>query len=405
VRTSRTFPAAATAAALVIGGATYGAAPGAASIGDRSPTVHSRHVAKADGALDRSLKRLVAMRGGPPGVIAVVQRGSHRIVHTYGVANLRTGRRMTIHDSMRIASTSKAFSGAAALSLVSKGALSLGDTIGKLLPGLPQAWSAVTLRQLLNHTSGLPDFSKSRRFIKALLASLTNAPPPRHLLKFVAGKPLNFKPGSDYRYSNSDNVVVGLMIAAVTGRRYPGQLFEQVYQPLGLRKTALPRGVRLPRPYIHGYDNDPQAQHPEDQSKLVAAGWAWASGGMISTPADLNRFIRGYVRGDLVQLRIRAKQRRVVPGGHSEPPGPGVNAAGLAIFRYQARCGTVWGHTGNTLGYTQFMAASPNGRRSVTVSINSQLNPGVGRPAAFRALRSAETRAVCAALAGKLRAR
>jgi len=75
----------------------------------------------ADAALDLALKRLVAMEGGPPGVIAVIQRGQHRKVHTFGVANVRTGRPMRIHDRMRIASTSKAFSGAVALSLVSKG--------------------------------------------------------------------------------------------------------------------------------------------------------------------------------------------------------------------------------------------------------------------------------------------
>ena len=152
---------------------------------------------------------------------------------------------------------------------------------------------------------------------------------------------------------------------------------------------------------MHGYGIDPTGQPPEDVSELIAAGWAWASGGLVSTPADLNTFVRGYVRGDLVSSAVRVKQRQVIRGGMSEPPGPGVNAAGLGIFRYQTRCGTVWGHTGNTLGYTQFMAASPNGRRSVTVSVNAQLTPTVGDPDAFRALRRAEARAVCAALAGR----
>jgi D-alanyl-D-alanine carboxypeptidase len=114
------------------------------------------------------LKDLVAMEGGPPGVIAVVQRGQHRKVHTFGVANVRTGRPMRIDDRMRIASVAKAFSGAVALSLVSKGALSLNDTIGKLLSKLPEpppnAWAEVTLRQLLNHTSGLPEILETRTF-------------------------------------------------------------------------------------------------------------------------------------------------------------------------------------------------------------------------------------------------
>jgi D-alanyl-D-alanine carboxypeptidase len=355
----------------------------------------------ADAALDLALKRLVALRGGPPGVIAVIQRGQHREVHTFGVANVHTGRPMRIHDRMRIASTSKAFSGAVALSLVSKGALSLNDTIGERLPELPKAWSKVTLRQLLNHTSGLPDYTGDLEYQKALLASLTKAPPPEKLLTYVYDHdpPLLFVPGSKYQYSNSDNIAVALMVEAATGMSYEDLLREQVYRPLGLRNTSLPRGPHLRKPFIHGYDNDPSQQPPEDLSENFAAGWAWASGGMVSTPADLNTFIRGYVGGELFDKRTRAKQRRVVEGGGSEPPGPGKNSAGLAIFRYETKCGTVWGHTGNFFGYTQFMAASPNGRRSVTVSINAQNTPTQGRPAIFRALRRAEELAVCAALA------
>jgi len=352
----------------------------------------------ADAALDRALEELVAMRGGPPGVIAIVQRGPHKEVHSFGVRNLNGDLPLRAKDHMRIASAAKAFSGAVALSLVSEGELSLNDTIGELLPELPEAWSEVTLRQLLNHTSGIPDFSLALEFQKALLASLTKAPPPEELLSFVEDEDLLFDPGSEYHYSNSDNIVVGLMVEAATGKSYEDQLRERVYKPLGLRKTTLPRGPNLRKPFIHGYD---LSEHPpEDVSELVAAGWSWASGGIVSTPADLNTFIRGYVGGKLFDQRTRAKQRRVIEGGSSEPPGPGKNSAGLALFRYETRCGTVWGHTGNTPGYTQFMAASPNGSRSVTVSINSQLAPPVGDPDAFKALRRAEGLAVCAALAG-----
>jgi D-alanyl-D-alanine carboxypeptidase len=188
------------------------------------------------------------------------------------------------------------------------------------------------------------------------------------------------------------------MVEAATSGTYEDQLQEQVYGPLGLNRTSLPADHELPDPYIHGYDVSESP--PEDISEVLAAGWAWASGGIVSTPADLNTFIRAYVRGDLFDLQTRSQQRKVFEGGSSEPPGPGKNSAGLAVFRYETRCGTVWGHTGNTSGYTQFMAASPNGSRSATVSINSQLTQKVGDPEAFKALRRAEELAVCAALAG-----
>jgi D-alanyl-D-alanine carboxypeptidase len=359
----------------------------------------------ADAALDRALKELVAMEGGPPGVIAVVQRGQHRKVYTFGIRNIKSGLPMRVDDRMRIASAAKAFSGAVALSLVSKGALSLNDTIGELLSDLPKpppdAWAKVTLRQLLNHTSGLPDILENPDFQEALGDSPTKAPPPEKLLTYAYDRkpPLRFDPGSKYQYSNSDNIAVALIVEAATGTSYEEQLRERVYRPLGLKNTSLPRGTNLRKPFIHGYSNDPSQDPPEDVSEDLAAGWSWASGGIVSTPADLNDFIRGYVGGKLFDERTQAKQRRVVEGGSSEPPGPGKNSAGLAIFRYQTRCGTVWGHTGNTPGYTQFAAASADGRRSVTVSINAQHTPVSGSRVVFEALRRAEKLAVCAALA------
>jgi D-alanyl-D-alanine carboxypeptidase len=296
---------------------------------------------------------------------------------------------MRANDHMRLASTSKAFSGAVSLSLVSKGVLSLNDTIGERLPGLPKSWHKITLRQLLNHTSGLPNFTEDQDFLAALGDSPKNAPWPRQLLSYVEDEPLIFKPGTQYEYSNSDNVAVGLMVEDATGESYEQQLEEQVYGPLGLTKTSLPRGANLESPFIHGYDNDPSQQTPEDLSEVLASGWFWASGGMVSTPSEFNTFVRGYVGSDLFDLQTRAHQRQVFEGGRSDPPGPGKNSAGLGIFRYETRCGTVWGHTGNYPGYTQFMAASPDGQRSVTVSVNEQLSPVQGAPGVFDALRRA----------------
>ena len=175
------------------------------------------------------------------------------------------------------------------------------------------------------------------------------------------------------------------MVGASTGESYERQLQEQVFGPLGLEETSLPRGADLEAPFIHGYDNDPSQRPPADISEVLASGWVWASGGMVSTPTELNAFVRGYVGGELFEQKTRARQRRVVEGGSSEPPGK--NSAGLGIFRYQTSCGTVWGHTGNYPGYTQFLALSPDGRRSVTVSVNEQLSPEQGAPCVGRRAR------------------
>jgi D-alanyl-D-alanine carboxypeptidase len=358
--------------------------------------------AAAKSALDREMAALVRMPGGPPGVAVVIQRGSKPQFRTAGVSQLGTAKRWRPGDRMRLASTSKAFSGGVALSLAAAGKLSLDASIGSILPWLPQDWQRVTVAQALNHTSGLPDYSSSKRFLSVLVKDFHAYFEPRQLLGYVAKEPLRFAPGSDYKYSNTDNVVIGLIAEAVDGHPYRQVLEERVYDPLGLKATTLPRGYRLSAPFVHGYDVDPPAA-PEDVSTLFGMSSAWASGGIASSAADLNRFIRGYLGDRLFGPAEQDRQLRFV-AGESDPPGPGANAAGLAVFRYSTPCGTVYGHTGNIFGYTQFAAASRGGERSVTVSVNGQITPGAKNPAvrrAFAALRQLEARAVCAALAGR----
>ena len=350
---------------------------------------------RADRRLDRALESLVDRQDGPPGVIAVIQRGNSRTIHRAGVKRIGSGAPLRIGERMRIASTSKAMSGATVLSLVDSGAISLEDTIGGLLPDQPAAWREVTLRQLLNHTSGLPDFTASRGFVEALLGAPHDPVSPAELLGFVADRDLGFAPGTDYAYSNSDNVVVGLMVEAVTGDSYADRLHGLVAAQLGLGRTALGPAPTLARPFIHGYDTDPPGR-PEDVSDLFDfGGWAWASGGIVSTPGNLGRFIRAYVGGDLIGGSTRSASRcDSLPGASSEPRGPGQNSAGLALFRYRTSCGTVFGHTGSITGYTQLMAANRSGSRSLTFTINAQASRAL-----LPQLRAAQKRAVCAALA------
>jgi D-alanyl-D-alanine carboxypeptidase len=352
---------------------------------------------RADRALENALERLTAMRGGPQGAAAVVQRGRQRRLYVAGTADVRTGRLWRGRDHMRIASVSKAFSGAVALALVSRGTLELDDSIGEHRPDLPPAWAPITLRQLLNHTSGLPNYTDTAAFQAQLRSDPHGFLSPQAILGFAAG-PLAFPPGSAYAYSNTDNIVIALIAEAATGHSYERLLRAHVFRRLGMTRTSMARDFRLPRPFVHGYDNTPSPR-PEDISTVLNMSGVWASGGIVSTPLELNRFMRAYAGGRLFGTAPRSQQLRFVAGS-SEPPGPGTNAAGLAIFRYRTRCGTVYGHTGNFPGYTQFAAATRNGRRSATVSVNEQLSPpDTGRQAVFRALRRIDALAVCAALA------
>jgi D-alanyl-D-alanine carboxypeptidase len=348
--------------------------------------------------LQDALDELVAAPDGPPGAIAVVQIGNRRQVYAAGIGDRNSNRRMRASDHMRVASVAKAFSGAVALSLVDRGVLSLDDTIGELLPGFNPDWDDVTLRQLLNHTSGVPTFTTNEDFVERLIAFPRKPVPPRQLVEYVADEDLEFDPGSRYAYSNTDNILIGLMVEAASGHSYERELGSRVLGRLGMRASSLPEGYRMPRPFIHGYEVRPPLP-PDDESEIVAAGYTWASGGVVSTPLELNRFARAYAGGALFGGAARAAQLTFFPGGSSDPPGPGTNSAGLGIFRYETECGTLYGHTGNIFGYTQFMAATLDGERSVVVSANAQMSPELD-PARWARLARVNAIAACAALDG-----
>jgi len=261
------------------------------------------------------------------------------------------------------------------------------------LPALPASWHDVTLAELLQHTSGIRDFNTTM-FIDALLKDPQNPPPPETLLSFADTK-LIFTPGTDYHYSNSDNIIAALMIQAATGQSYESELQSRVLNPLSLSQTSLPQGSAIPTPFVSGYELDPPKQ-PGDVTNFFGAGWSWSAGGVIATPQDLTTFMRAYVRGATTSKTVHQAQFTFRPGS-SEPPGPGTNSAGMAVFRYQTSCGTIYGHTGNTLGYTDFAAASADGSRSVTVQINAQITPTANK-AAWPDLHRIYELGVCAAL-------
>lgn len=359
------------------------------------------------GGLERSLKQslrgVVNGPGGPPGASVVLRRRGEADFISVGVADVESDAPFRRGKYMRIASVSKAFSGAVALSLVDQGVLALDDTIAERLPWLPAAWGSVTLAQVLSHTGGLPSFTKDPGYLQYFADHLQDTDITlEDLVGFVAGPPpdpLRFPPGTAYEYSNTDNIVIALMAEAATGRTYHQLLVDEVFQPLGLRQTDLRNDSVLPEPKIHGY----QIRPLENLTECCSMAFVAASGGIYSTPHELTRFVRGYVRGDLFRRATRNAQFDFVPDGGSEPPGPGRNSAGLGLFRYRTNCGTVFGHTGNFPGYTQFTAATKNGRRAVTVSVNRQLAPdapGIDAARAFTRLRRTYRVAVCALLRG-----
>jgi D-alanyl-D-alanine carboxypeptidase len=343
--------------------------------------------------IQRGLERLTESPGGPPGAIATIYRDGRLTVLRAGRADVKRRRAPRASDHMRIASVAKAFSGAVALNLVRAGRLGLDDTIASRLPGMPASWGAVTVRQMLDHTSGLPDYTQSKGFAKQARVDPRGYVSPSKIIDWVRADPLEFAPGSRYEYSNTDNIVVGLIAERATGQPYGKTLEQVVFGPAKLTQTSFPTKPALPRPFIHGYVTEP-GEEPADVSTFLSPSGAWASGAIVSTPRDLNTFIRSYLGLKFFSAAEQQEQMRFVPGGESSPPGPGANSAGLALFRYKTRCGTVYGHTGNFPGYVQWAAATADGTRAVTTSLNIPAPTGK----LLAQLRRVQTAAVCALL-------
>ena len=358
------------------------------------PTVANAGRTARYAAVRRGLQRLVATPGGPVGSIATFYRDGHTTVVSAGRADAARHGAPGLADQMRIASVAKAFNGAVALHLVQAGLLGLNDTIGELLPAtMPAAWSTVTVREMLNHTGGLPDYTMSDGSRKHVMRHPHRYVSPTQIIDWVRNDGTVFPPGSRYAYSNTDNIVIGLIAEHVTGESYGHLLSTIVFRPAGLTETTFPTvRLSLPAPYIHGYHVEP-SRPPVDVTTLLSPSGAWASGAIVSTPADMGAFIRAEMAGRFFGRAQRRQQLRFVRGS-SDPPGPGENSAGLAIFRYKTRCGTVYGHTGSFPGYAQWAAATADGRRSVTTSLN--IAPPTG--ALLAQLHAVQTSAVCALL-------
>jgi D-alanyl-D-alanine carboxypeptidase len=348
-----------------------------------------------DSGLQRALEQIVDAPGGPPGVSVLIDRGRHSEYLWAGVADVRSGRPPTPLDHFRIASVAKAFNSYIAVKLAGNGALSFDTTLKASIPEVLPAAEDVKLRELLQHTSGLAEYIQAKAFGEQLNADPARYFSPTELTDFVRDEPLEFAPGgSQYHYSDTDNIAAGLIEEAASGLSYEELLARRVFDPLKMRNSSLPRTVAMPRPFMHGYDVEP-GKLPEDVSELINPAGAWASGGIVSTPLDLARFARRYVPA---VLTATSGLEGAFRPGSSSPPGPGKNFAGLGIFSYRTGCGTVYGHTGSFPGYRILLAASPNGKRSVVFVATSQIVPGQGSPKVAAAITKAQGRAICRAL-------
>lgn len=344
--------------------------------------------------LQSALEQAVAE--GIPGIALEIQGPEGSEFLTAGSASLEDEQPLTPEDSFRIASVTKAFTAVVVMELVEEGTLSLDDTVEQWAPGLLAQGDSITVRHLLAHTSGLPDYTKEEEFLEAFIED--EDLPPQRIVSFVSSEPLAFEPGTQYKYSDTDNIVLGMIVEAATGQSYEQELRSRVLDPLGLQTTVLPDDPAMPDPHAEGYQYPPESEgagEPENVTSALDPSAAWASGALVSTPSDLSRFFGGLLGEELVGEGTLEQMKETL-AGEGSPSGPGTKRAGLGIFSYELPCGEVWGHTGQFPGYQAFGAATPDGSGALAMMANAtQVSEE-----ANEALVYAQELAVCRALGG-----
>lgn len=306
-------------------------------------------------------------RTGISAIIAEVRDEHGRWRGASGVADLETGRPAPTNGHFRVGSVTKSFVSTVILQLVGEGRLRLTDPIERHLPGLVPGGDRITVRNLLNHTSGLYNYTDGLpldgdEFVRDRLRYRS----PLELVRVATSHEPNFPPGTDWGYSNTNYILAGLIIEKLTGKPYGSEIERRILRPLDLRDTSLPgRSVTVPRPHARGYFvyGEGSAQRRADVTEL-SPSWAWAAGEIISTTSDLNRFYTALLGGRLLRPAQLAAMKTTVPVADGF-------AAGLGIFAATLPCGgTVWGHDGGIHGYITQSVHTPDGRRHLTASVN-----------------------------------
>ncbi|TDC55045.1 class A beta-lactamase-related serine hydrolase [Actinomadura sp. KC345] len=321
--------------------------------------------------LQRSLDGIVS--AGAVGVQAEAISGHRTWRGTSGTARLKGGQPVPRRGLFRIGSTTKTFTATVVMQLVAERKVGLDDPVERYLPGLVPNGENITVRQLLNHTSGLREYLedtqkfplKGQDFLDRM-RFVDHA--PRDLVRAGVRLPPPFPPGTGWRYSNTNYVLAGLIIEKVTGRSYAEEVRRRIIRPLGLGDTSLPgKRTSIPGPHAHGYiqvtkDGTPR---PVDITRLNPS-WSWAAGEMISTTADVNRFFAALLDGRLLPPAQLKAMKTTVPF-----PLPNGSTDGLGMVKMPLPCGiSVWGKDGGLHGYMTQSVHSEDGRRHLTISAN-----------------------------------
>ena len=336
-----------------------GAAGGAASAAPSKGEAESLK-ARAQGLVEA---------GYPAALAAVSDSKGESAGVAVGKGSLETGQAPPMDGEVRIGSNTKTFVAVVVMQLVQEGKVGLDEPIETYLPGLIKGegvdGSKITVRQLLQHTSGLPEYTDTTPGRSDIFQIKDHYIPPRDLLDTALGKPAAFEPGTQWAYTNTNYVVLGMLVERVSQRPVGEQIDERIVKKLGLSHTYFPaQGEEK----IRG--THPQGYHLSAGGKLediteMDSAWAWAAGAMVSTPSELNTFFQAVFDGRLLSQSSIEEMKKGVDMGS------GGRVYGLGLVGTPLSCGgTSWGHGGTIPGYQTNDAVGPDGT-AVTIAVTA----------------------------------
>ena len=328
----------------------------------------SRRTGKSKAAQRRDLKATIQtlVDNGYPGALAAkTDKDGNAVGATAGKGNLSTGEAPPLDGEVRIASNTKTFVAVLIMKMVEEGKVKLDEPIDAYLPGIVKGQGVdgkkITVRQLLQHTSGLPEFGDGQLDYFAIRNDYVS---PRDVLDGVLSRPAQFAPGAKFQYNNANYVILGLLAERVAKRPIAEQIEAKIVKPLGLKHTYMPgpgeKAIRGKHP--HGYHTrDGKPGKLEDITEADPS-WEWAAGSMISTPSELNKFMQSVFDGSLLSQASIAEMKKSVPA-----PEMG-GEYGLGLIGHKSSCGVVWGHSGNKPGYHSLSAVRSDGTAATIVT-------------------------------------
>jgi D-alanyl-D-alanine carboxypeptidase len=315
-------------------------------------------------ALTSAIGRVMRQASIPGAIVGVWQRGRDPYVKAFGVRDRVTRRPMSTDLYMRIGSETKTFTVTALLQLVDRGKVRLDDPIGKYVAGVPDG-NAITLRELAEMRSGLFDYISSPAFLRALVAHPRRGWTPRQLLAYSFSRALVFAPGTRYDYSNTNFVLLGLVVQKVSHQPVAVYIKQHILEPLRLTHTSFPAGAPFPSPHAQGYTTVSPDCVVRCGRIVNATSWnlsyGWAAGAMASTLGDLRRWARAVATGELLSPATQKQRLRFIATGTN---GYGY---GLGLMNVNG-----WiGHSGLIPGYESLTSYLPSEQATIVVLINA----------------------------------